>query len=65
MIPEAHAACVHHPVVRVTQTPLPKSGCLLPGRGHIAKNHIHHPSLYLCLFLFGYTTAGFLRANLA
>lgn len=41
MVPEVDTACIHHPVIRITQASLPKSLSLFPGSGHITEYHIH------------------------
>lgn len=59
MVPEAHATRVHHPIIRVTQAPLPKSSSLFPGRGHITKNHVYRSSITFRLLSFGHASARF------
>lgn len=50
MIAETHPARVHHPIIGVTQTPLPKPVGLFPGCGHIAEYHVHHSAVGADLF---------------
>lgn len=36
MVSETDTAGVHHPMIRVTKAPIPKSSSLNPGSGHVA-----------------------------
>lgn len=51
MISKRNPGGVHHPNIRVTQTPLPKTRRLLPGCGHITQHNIYRLSLLLISLL--------------
>jgi len=44
MILKRYTTSIHHPVIRITQRPLPKTTRLRPGSAHITQHNIHRPS---------------------